>query len=196
MLMVNQLIGFGGYQSDTGAWQNTTSAVLSGGDLGASWQNYNIVVFIDQASLLVTGGTKVRLTLQAPGANAWGIDTMYIGQAAAGYSATSPAFAATPVQVLFNTGSATFVLASGAGDLLSDEVTIAIPAANGLCLAWHTQNTAGRGNIAAHATLPANWKTSHKGPGADDAATVAKSGYTDFTGTAHAYGVKLIEVFA
>jgi hypothetical protein len=193
MFMATHLVGFGGLSGD-GVWQNTTSATLSGGDIGASWQNYNIVQFIDQASLTVTGGTKIRLTLQAPAANNWGIDTMYIGQAAGGYSATSPAFAGSPTQVLFS-GGATFLLATGAGDLVSDEITLAMPAANGICIAWHVQNTAGRGNIAAHATLPTNWKTSHK-LGADDASTVAKSGYTDFTATAHAFGVKLVEVFA
>jgi hypothetical protein len=176
MFMATHLVGFGGLSGD-GVWQNTTSATLSGGDIGASWQNYNIV-----------------LTLQAPAANNWGIDTMYIGQAAGGYSATSPAFAGSPTQVLFS-GGATFLLATGAGDLVSDEITLAMPAANGICIAWHVQNTAGRGNIAAHATLPTNWKTSHK-LGADDAATVAKSGYTDFTATAHAFGIKLVEVFA
>jgi hypothetical protein len=175
-------------------WQTVATATLADGDIGASWINFTHRVFVDQASLLVTGGTAVRLTIQAPAANNFGVSAMYIGQASAGYTDSAPAFASTPTQLLFS-GSASFVLASGAADLVSDVALMSIPAANGLAISYFVTNTAGLGNIAASAATPANWKTTRLN-GSNDAATVAASGYTSFTASVHAFAVKKIEVLA
>ena len=183
-------IGFGAGSLTT--WQQVATDALTNGD-SPNWNNYTIVWFYPQASLTVTGGEAIRLTIKAPSATGCTIDKCYIGQADAAYSATSPSFAGTPTQVLFS-GSASLSTGTGGATTLSDQATFSIPASNGLIIAVHT--TASVWSVPSSAgNSPANWKFSYKS-GVDEASTVSKSGYTDFTAT-HGTGlINKIEVLA
>ena len=173
---------------NTGSWQTTTSTSLTANSGG--WGNYTLRMFIPQASLLVTGGSQVRITLTAASSVNLVINDCYFGQASGSYSATSPAFAGTPTQVLFSGAAGTTVTAGTSA--VSDGVSGSIPAANGICIACNINNLQVR---ATAASTPANFQFSYKA-GATDSATVAASGYTSQTGT-NGFGIfNLVEVFA
>jgi hypothetical protein len=171
-------------------WQTVNTATLNA-DIGSGWNGFTVAGFIAQADLAVTGGSQVRITVQCPASVGTALASLYVGQAHASWSETSPQFAATPTQIPFNTGSSSVSLAAGGADKLSDEVAGSIPAANGLAYAFFIS---GNDHIFGHATLPTGGKIGFKN--ASDAATVGKSGYTSYTATAHAFLIKKIEVFA
>lgn len=187
MLASNHLIGFGA-ASDAGVWTSVFSN--SPGTDNAGYISYTVVQFIPQASISATGGTQVRLTLKNPASVGHVIGAMYIGQASAGYTATSPAFAATPTQITFAGGASGYTVGAGAGDTLSDAVSFVMPSSNGLAIAWQYSATASTLVTSASGT-PSGGKVSYKN--ASDASTVAKSGYTDFSASAGGGNVKLVE---
>lgn len=187
MLASNHLIGFGAAEA-AGVWTSIASNALGASDQ-AGWSNVTKVQFIPQSSLAATGGTQVRLTLKCPASVGSAITAMYIGQASASYSATSPAFASTPVQILVG-GSGTITLSAGGSDVLTDVASFVMPSANGLCVSWQvtsSSNFSNSGNAS-----PTGWKISYKST-ASDANTVAKSGYTDYTAQTLGEVVKLVE---
>lgn len=177
-----------GFLKTSGTW-TTVSTNSSLASDQASWASFTIVIFIPQASISASGGTQTRLTLTAPTSGNTPITAMYVGQADAAYSGTAPAFAATPTQLLF-TGSASVTLTGGTGDTVSDAASFVMPSSQGLAVAWQHSAAASSLRIAT-ANNPANWKMSYKA-GAD-AATVAKSGYIDYTATDGTCTVHIVE---
>jgi hypothetical protein len=189
MFMATHLVGFGGF--DAGGTRQTVLSNTLSDNTTHTWSGYTARMFIPQASLGVTGGTQVWLSLKANSSDAISIASMYVQRAAAGYSATSPAFDATPVQVLFS-GVAS-VTVSANTTTISDAATLAIPTSQGLLISFHISDATNI-RFPTNTTTPAAAIMSYKN--ASDAATVAASGYTDFSGTTKIGLISLIEVLA
>jgi len=170
-------------------WRDAYTATLNH-DNGGGWNGYTLRGFIPQADLTQTGGTKIRLTLQAKASGNTRIAKMYVGPASASYSATSPAFASTPTQILFSTAAAT-TISGGAADLVTDEAVMSLPVSDGLIYTMYIDQAGV--DFREHQTLPSGGKVSYKA--GDDGATVSASGYTDYTFNTHSFTVKKIEVY-
>lgn len=175
--------------SGAATWQTVVNNASLNADQ-ASWASFTINMFIPQASLLVTGGSSVRVTCFAPTVGNQLINKMYIGQASAGYTTTSPAFSGTPTQIFFGGGFAALSMVAGGGDSLSDAVSFVMPSSNGICIAWEHSATATSVRTSP-AGSPTNWKWSYKS--GTDAATVAKSLYTDYSATNGSATIHLVE---
>lgn len=173
--------------SSGGTWTNIASNSLSAGDT-TGWANSTHVQYIPQASLAATGGTQVRITLKPPAATGSTITGIYIGQCSASFSATSPAFAATPVQILYG-GSGSKTLTAGGANQLSDAASFVMPSSNGLCIAWQFTTSSNMPYSAVGS--PSGWGISYKS-GAD-AATVAKVSYTNYAAFNGSWLVTLVE---
>lgn len=181
--------GFRGKPQPPAVWQNSyNTAVGTAGPNVAAPANFR--VFVPQAGLLVTGGTKVRLTLTAAVAFAGGeqplnLDKVYFGQAAAGATNAAPSFAATPIQVFFG-GGPTCSVALG-GSIVTDELIMSLPAAQGVILSgWSNRNYSLR-----HVANAAAYYSTKAGP--DEAASVVVTGFS--VNTAAVAVISKIEVF-
>lgn len=172
-------------------WQQTAVAALADGDLGGDWSTYNIRQFIDQASISITGGSKIRITFKAAAGGAFNTSKVYCGQASATWSTSAPNYASAPTEVKFG-GASGFSLAAAAADLVSDDILISAPTSNGLCVSW---KGAGVMFMPGGSTTPTNWQKSDFF-GADQSGNTTVTGTWPSSGsTAHVSGVKKVEVF-
>jgi hypothetical protein len=142
-----------------------------------------IRMLIPQNVLPQSGGNRIRLTFQpyiSTGGYGCSISDMRIGQAAPGWSRTSPAFAGTPVQVTVNGRTAWDLFALGPPSITSDPINLPMPTSGGLCISAYIDSTPlPTGYMAGGQYQPVGGGTCYKG--GNDAATVAASGYTAST---------------
>lgn len=165
-------IGLGrmGVSAAPDVWDVAASWTPASGSTG--WAGYTMRMVVD-ASIL-PAASKLRLTLQSfAGAGGFTVKNMYVGIKAAAGDAYD--FAATPLQVTFNSGSAGVTVANG-DNIVSDPVNLAVSDAQSIVIsvAFVDAGTA----LSSVATRPtqAGWAGFYKL--ADDAATVDATGYT------------------
>lgn len=168
MFMANHLTGFGaGGFIDGTAFTATLDTDADG------WDGYTLVTPIPFASLTVPNGlvTRLRVSIRAANAQAFGFDNCYIGHRAGAGDVYD--FAATPTQVLFSgAGGATVTAGS---TLVSDWVNFTWDRASGLTTAIHCNGGAGADNIRilSSGSISSYWKAA-----VSESATVDKTGYT------------------
>lgn len=181
--------GFRGKPLPPAVWQQSAAFTINAnGPNNAAPAGTRI--FVPQSLLTITGGTKVRLTLNAAvpfagGEVALNLDEVYFGQAAAGATSAAPSFAGTPTQVKFGGGNTCSVPLSQT--IVTDEILVGLPTANGIILsAWSNRNYTVR-----HFAQASSFYSVKAGP--SEASNVTVSGWSLFT---NAIGmISKIEVF-
>lgn len=181
MLMVNQLIGFGGgiqAYSDTLSWTLTNN---SGDNAG-----YTYVQTI-AAAIIPRDGSSVVVTFES-GSSTLKVSGAYIGEQAGSGDAYD--FAGTPTQITFDGGAAFFEISSGSTKA-SDQITFAVDETKTYLVAFQMSD-AGKGYMKQTNDDSQNTNCYYKNAGTD-AATVNKSGYTG--PDPDMYGVKSIVIY-
>lgn len=166
-------------------WQGT-SANYTLDQVGETGGVYSYRYLIPQVAVRAAA-TQVRLTLNANSSGVT-IDQMALGLPAA--SGDLYDFAATP-QIVTVGGLAAFTIPAD-GTVVTDPVTITVPASGGLLLAFH--KSAG-GVKWAHNSDGVPWKLYFLATGTSDVMTVNASGYTE-NGSTPPFFVKRVECFA
>lgn len=183
-----------GAMQPSAIWRTAASFTLNTNETG--WNNITQRMFIDQTSLLLTGGSQCRLTFQCPATGGVIFDSVYFGQAISGWTDTAPSFNAAPTQVKV-AGSGTITLVPAGADVVTDPFLFSLPASLGVCLSMHiTTDSAGAANstVAKHVTLPAASGFGYKS--AANASDIVAAGYTSYSATIHLATLKKIEIFA
>jgi hypothetical protein len=125
-------------------WTETFLTTLT--DNGGDWSGgYTTRIVVPSSAL--AEATHVRFTLTG------GLGPFSISACTCGLAATSGNpydFSATPVTVTAG-GSPTFVVPSG-GDIVTDPISLAIPAGRNVVFAWYATGGTGR-----YATAPSGW---------------------------------------
>lgn len=154
----------------------------------SGWSGYTMRQLVAQGTLLETGGSAIRLTLQPAVSAGAAIGEMWVGKAIAGYSSTSDAsFDGPPTQVFFGGNPGVNLTASGS-DVVSDDVAIGLPSSDGLLISWYAS---GASSFRYASTHPSGWLNSYRS--GNSASTESIGGYTS-TSDSWAYLIKQIEV--
>jgi len=162
----------------TTSFSAIASATMTG---SSSWNGETMRQRIDTSVITNPDGlASVRVKLQSSSGTSADINKAYIGIAATAGDAFD--FASTPVQITFGGNNSVTIPANS--EVISDEITISIPAGSSLIVSAYMPTASG---LKAKSAL-AGWQGYYKA--GDDAATVDTSGYS--TGQA-VYGVAVID---
>lgn len=184
MLMVNQLIGFGVAGSSVQTFGTVYSATLTSDNNGLT--GLTTAGTLAAASMTVPGGTptQIRFTAEAGSSEALTISAMTVGHKGAGDAYD---FAATPVTVTFDGGSATKVITAG-NSAISDAVNFAWDKTSDIV--WRIYyNGGGSSDMARHLLSGTGISSNYKVGNATT--TVDETGFT--SDAAHLYAVNKIE---
>lgn len=174
-------------KSSGGAWLPSASVALNANN-SAGWSGYTILTVIASAQVSNTGGSKIRVTVDAPSASTYVVGAAYIGLAATSGDPYDFESSPGPVQLTWG-GSATPTFSAGSVNL-SDEIVFSIPASRGLVFAMYSASSSTVRVIAAATGYSSYFKSGN------DASTVNRSGYTDYTSIFGAAGVSKVESLA
>jgi hypothetical protein len=174
MLRVNNLIGFGAKRvSAPATWLVNAAATMNSGDSG--YNGVTLRQVIQAAGIANTGGSKVRVTLQASPVFSFTIDGIYIGHAAA--SGDPYDFESTPTQLFFG-GSAGIGPVAVNAAAVTDEAVFTVQASKALIVSMHFSATSYASVQFPNTTT--DWQVYIRT--ANDAAVVNTSGYSTQTG--------------
>jgi hypothetical protein len=137
-------------------------------------------MFIPQNVLPQSGGNKMRITMQPYHSTAnYGctVGSMRVGQAAANWSRTNPAFAGPTAPVTVGGRTSWDLTAMGPPSITSDVIDLPMPTSGGLCVAIYIDSLpVPTGYMAGGTQQPVGGGTCYKA--GNDVATVGANGYT------------------
>lgn len=135
------------------------------------WTNYTARNVLPAASIPGPGGNRCRFAIKGGSSEDFTINKAYIGIKSGTYG-----FAATPVQVTFDSGSNSTTITSGTTKW-SDEITLTTTTSDDLVISVFCPS--GAGSADSYSGSNQLGRTLHYKSG-DDAATTSPSGYTLF----------------
>ncbi|MGB3899499.1 MAG: hypothetical protein WA973_13195, partial [Mesorhizobium sp.] len=162
------------------SWQTVLTVPIIGNSAG--WNGYTIRQWLSKTTYAASGGSKIRITLEAGSTAGFTIDDCFIGYGAASGDAYD--FDATPTRLTFSGSNGATVSAGGA--LVSDELPFSLDPSKDLIVSAHFSSTSSVANVASSSG-------SHQGyyrSGVNQAGTVDVSGYT----TSRSYLVSKVEI--